>query len=283
MDSILGLGALASCRCAKRSVGGDSGKPAAKKQEKGTLDRFEKEANRSGKDRDGDDHGEGSGRRRGHGRHHDGDDDGESAGAFIFELGRATYYATVYGGMGSWARVEGSSSGKWANDFPPRTVGEPLIPFVSVDGQMQDVGGDVSATEVRAEAGYGPFAFEYRAIDYRERYPADALTIARVHFLYRMSFSQFVEVDLGSGYATVSGDRSTTGPSLTTPLRVYPVSALGFEVRPSWAWMGGGTITDCSLLAVARRSVVSVKAGYRWASTGNVSLDGPVIGVAVNF
>jgi hypothetical protein len=109
------------------------------------------------------------------------------------------------------------------------------------------------------------------------------MTITRAHVLYRMSFSRSVEVDLGYGFATLSGDRSTTGPSLTTPLRVYPTSALGFELRTSWAWMPGGTVTDCSLLAVARKSVVSVKAGYRWASAGDADLSGPVVGAAINF
>ncbi len=262
---------------------GDSGKSANKKRDDGTLARFEKEATRSegeGDHEDDDDRGRG----KGHGRHHDCDcDEDEFVGAFLFELGRATYYTTVYGGIGSWTRMQGSSSGNWASEFPRRSAGEPLIPVLSVGGQAQDAGGDVSASEVRAEVGYGPFGFEVRKIRYREHGPADALSITRAHFLYRMSFSRSVEIDVGTGYATLSGNRITTGLSLTTPVRVYPVSALGFELRPSWAWMGGDTITDCSLLAVARRSVVSVKAGYRWASAGNVDLDGPVIGAAINF
>ncbi len=262
----------------------DLGKHATKKREKGTLARFEEEATRSGRDRDRDHGDERSGCGRGH---HRGDcdcDEGDDFGiAFFLELGRASLWSSVYGGVGSWVRVQGSSSDEWASEFPMRAVGEPLIPFVSVDGQMQDSGGDVSATEVRAEAGYGPIAIEVRRIGYRERRPEDVMTITRAHFLYRMSFSRSVEIDLGYGYATLSGNRNTTGPSLTTPLRVYPTSALGFELRPSWASMGGNTITDCSLLAVARRSVVSVKAGYRWTSTENVDLNGPVIGVAVNF
>jgi hypothetical protein len=263
----------------------DSGKPAAKKHEEGALDRFEADATRPGKDRDRDSRDKHDGR----GRHHDCDDDcdcdedDDFAAAFFFELGRATYYTTIYGGMGSLARVQGSLSGHWASEFPMRAVGEPLIPFVSVDGQMQDVGGDVSAAEVRVEAGYGPVAVEVRRIGYRESRPEDVMTIMRAHFLYRMSFSRSVEVDLGYGFATLSGNRSTNGPSLTTPLRVYPTPALGFELRPSWAWMPGGTVTDCSLLAVARKSVVSVKAGYRWTSTGNIDLDGPVVGLAVHF
>ncbi len=164
-----------------------------------------------------------------------------------------------------------------------RAVGEPLIPFVSVDGQMQDVGGDVSASR-------GPRRSGLRSV--RLRVPRDRVSRAPPRgrdddhagaLPLPHVVLAFVEVDLGYGYATLSGDRSTTGPSLTTPLRVYPTPALGFELRPSWAWMGGNTITDCSLLAVARRSVVSIKAGYRWTSTGNVDLNGPVIGVAVNF
>lgn len=47
--------------------------------------------------------------------------------------------------------------------------------------------------------------------------------------------------------------------------------------------MGGDTMSDCSLLAVARKSVVSLKTGYRWTSAGDVNLDGPVVGLAVNF
>jgi hypothetical protein len=263
-------------------LAGDSEKSRAEKHDEGTLDRFEEEAARPGKDRDRDPHGG----RGGCGHHrddcdcHEGDD---FASAFFLELGRVSFYASIYGGVGSWVRMQGSSSGELEDLFPPRATGEPLIPFLCVDGQMQDGRAGVSAVDVRTEAGYGPFGFEYRSTHYDERRPEDTLTITRAHFLYRMSFSNYVELDVGPGYATLSGDRSTTGFSLTLPLRVYPCGTLGAELRPSWARMPGGTISDCSLLAVARRSVVSIKAGYRWASIGDVTLNGPVVGAAVNF
>jgi hypothetical protein len=47
---------------------------------------------------------------------------------------------------------------EWRNEFPRRTLGEPLIPFLAVEGTYQDTDGDVSATSLRTEIGFGPLA-----------------------------------------------------------------------------------------------------------------------------
>jgi hypothetical protein len=260
--------------CALVTLGaGDASAKPTHAPKPGDLDRFEDEATKKKKPEKADDSnvcGEADG--------------GDSfTDAFLWELGRLSFYSTVYGGIGSWVRVHRTSSVEWRNEFPRRTLGEPLIPFLAAEGLYQDTGGDISATSLRTEIGYGPLGFEHRATRFEEQKPEDRMTLTQTHVLYRMSFSRYVGVNLGAGMATLEGNRETSGFSLTTPVQVYPLSFLGAEFRPAWAWIHDNTISDLSLVLVARRSVLSLKAGYRWVSAGSRNLDGPVVGVAVHF
>lgn len=256
-------------------VAGDVSAKPAHAPKPGDLDQFEDEATKKEKPEKPDDSSE---------RECE-DEGGEDSftDAFLWELGRLSFYSTVYGGIGSWVRVHRTSSVEWRNEFPRRTLGEPLIPFLAVEGLYQDTGGDISATSLRTEIGYGPLGFEHRATRFEEQYPEDRMTLTQSHVLYRMSFSRYVGVNLGAGMATLEGNREASGFSLTTPVQVYPLSSLGAEFRPAWAWIHGTTLSDLSLVLVARRSVLSLRAGYRWVSAGSRALDGPVVGVAVHF
>jgi hypothetical protein len=93
-------------------------------------------------------------------------------------------------------------------DLPSRQLGEPLIPFVRADIGYQWVDADTGATDVRAEAGYGPLAAHYNFTRYHERTPDDRLDLVRILGLYRMSLGSQVEVDLGLG----SGSTALTNP-----------------------------------------------------------------------
>jgi len=245
-------------------------------EERGKLDRFEDEATK--KDR-GDKH-------KGDKDHHeecDDDDDDDTAALIAWEIARATLFSTVYGGVGSWVRAAGHGPEEFEHDFPPRDFGEPLIPFLSVESSWQEAGTDVSALTLRTEAGYGPFAVEVRSTRWSEDRPDDLLEIRQVHGLYRMSFSRHVEIDVGAGHTTLLGERRRGGGSFTLPVRIQATPRLGFEARPAWAWVGGNTISDVSLLLSGRASFFTLKGGWRRVSAGGTALEGPVIGVGLNL
>jgi hypothetical protein len=98
-----------------------------------------------------------------------------------------------------------------------------------------------------------------------------------------MSFSEFIEFDLGLGSLTLDGKDTNSGFSLTTPILVLPTKYLGFQFRPSWGWIDGNQISDYDLSILITKSVISLQAGYRWLDNGRSNLNGPYFGTSLHF
>ena len=98
------------------------------------------------------------------------------------------------------------------------------IPVVCLELRYQHVESDVSALDGRAEIGYGPVGLAVRGTHYAEESPADELDIVQWHGLYRMSFTEYVGIDIGFGSMTLHGDKRSSGLSMTVPVRI------GFDV-----------------------------------------------------
>ena len=205
----------------------------------------------------------------------------ESGGNFLFELFEQMFaQGFVYGGNTSWVRV-GADLGEAADfDVKSRELGDVLIPFLRADATYQALRSDVAAFDVAADAGYGPFAVRFDQTRYWEDDPRDTLDLTRVYGLYRMSFGPAVEIDLGLGALTISGDEGSNDRfSFTTPILVHPNRYVGVEFRPAWA----ANVEDYDLALMAGPGFVSVKAGYRWVRSPHESLDGPYVGISVHF
>lgn len=182
----------------------------------------------------------------------------------------------LYGGAGSYLRASGQEDA--------RETGEPSIPFARLDMTVQNVRSDVTAVDWRAETGYGPFAVEFRRTQYTEKVPHDTLSLTRFNFLYRMTFSRYVEWDLGAGSIALDGNQRHEGTALTMPVHVFVNKALAVEFRPTWGWIAGVPIKDHDLSALwTPARGVSVKAGYRWVGTGSAHLDGPYVGLSLHW
>lgn len=219
-----------------------------------------------------------------HKHHHDDDDDDDAwVGELVFQMGEAAVMSVVAGGGISWVRVHGSSDPEWAGMASPRMTGEPVIPFFRLDAMYQNVESDIQAADVSGEIGYGPFAFQYKHTRYTQNHPDNDLDLSRALGLYRMSFSQYVEVDLGFGSMTLDGVNRRSGFAFTVPLTVQPSPYLGARFQPAWGYLGANTVKDITLLATGSLRFATLEMGYRWVSAGGVSLNGPVIGAAFHF
>lgn len=224
---------------------------------------------------------------------------GESLGQEIAEsLGDLVVYGVVggilYGGAASWARVtqppaserrdaEEVSRESEAVEVAPRRPGEALIPFARFDAGYQFVASDVSALDLRAEAGYAMAAIQVRRTEYREKEPKDDLETTGIHALYRMSFGNHFEMDIGLGALVLQRDGSRSGFSFTLPILIHPSDRFGIEFRPAWSDLGGSTIQDYDVTVLVGVRYVSARAGYRWVRAGFAHLDGPEVGVAVRW
>ncbi len=165
----------------------------------------------------------------------------------------------------------------------PRELGEPLIPFFQLSAGYQHVDSDVSAANTRLEAGYGPVAFDVNWTRYKEDGVDNDLDLSEWYALYRMSFAQYLEVDLGLGTMVIAGERQRSGLSMTTPVRIQPVRNLGIAIRPAWAWIDENTISDVELTLSASVWFASLDAGYRRVKAGSSTLDGPVVSLVFHL
>ncbi len=208
--------------------------------------------------------------------HHD---EGSSfLGELFFDL---IFLPLEYGGISSLLRVnsklieESSDIGKIENRAP----GEPVIPFTRMDLHLQHIASNLFAVDSRAEFGYGPVGLTVRHTAYRESDPKDTLSVTQAAFLYRMSFSKYVEVDIGIGQGFISGEGRHVGLLATFPIQVQTGRPLGFQFRPAF-YQG---VEDYDLGLLFTRPFSSYQAGYRWVEAGESRLNGPYIGASFHY
>jgi hypothetical protein len=218
------------------------------------------------------------------------DDEQDSIGdamgrAWLGMLARASFFVVGYGGVESWNRASGDNvmDSEFAFNVPPRKTGESTIPFVRIDVSYQDVERDVDSMDVRAEAGYGPFAVEVRETHYNESVPSDHLDLVRIHLLYRTSYAAILEVDAGLGALIFNGDRTESSWSFTLPVLIHPTDIAGLEFRPSWAEINDNRIVDYDLGLILGWRYVAVRTGYRWMESEREDLNGPFIGATFRW
>lgn len=248
----------------------------------GDLDAFEKDATRDRRDKssthshtfddDDDDH---------HHSFFDDDDDHEWFFAeFIMHL---IGLPMVYGGGSSLARVSPNSNFDSGFEVDLREAGDPLIPMLRVDVDVQDPGNNLDAYNIRGSAGYGPIGIEVAVDHFEEDDTDDTLKLIGWHILYRMSYGSQVEIDMGFGSLTVDGDDSNSGFSFSLPVTVYPREHIGVEFNPAWASINGTTVRRYELAVYLSRDYVALKGGYRWTESPNESLDGPFVGLSFRY
>jgi hypothetical protein len=168
-------------------------------------------------------------------------------------------------------------------EIEPRAPGELQIPMVGIDLRYQDVDGDVTALDGRVEAGYGPLGVAFRFTHYEEESPPDELDITQWHGLYRMSFTKYIEVDLGLGSMILRGNARHSGFSGTLPVRIWFGAPVALVFRPTWSDVGGQEINDYDVALLYTRQYFSVCAGYRWFEAGDSALNGAFVGVSAQL
>jgi hypothetical protein len=219
----------------------------------------------------------------------DDDDDGELLGDSLFWwIPEAIGRAMVAGGTSSWRRV---TSPTRADDIDEnaefeeptvarKTEGEGVIPYARVDVSYNWMNNRIHANDSRTEIGFGPLGFQLRNTRYYESDPEADLHVRQYHALYRMSASDFFEVDIGFGKFELIGVSSHSGESFTLPVLIHPSTRFGFEYRPSWTSINGTGIADYELAMSFGDRYWSVRGGYRWLKSPGARLEGPFLGLS---
>lgn len=198
-------------------------------------------------------------------------------------VGSLIWVSLVAPGQASWARTAGDMDRLTEFDMEPRQPGDPLLPLVRFDFAHFDLQSNVEALDFRLQAGYGPFAVEINPTFYKEQAPAANLDLYRIWGLYRLTYHNRIEVNLGVGAIVLDGNETNTGFSYTTPVLVRPYDWLLLEFRPIWSEIKGSSIDEYEIGALLNWQNIAVKGGYRWTRSPNVSLNGPFFGLSIRY
>ena len=157
------------------------------------------------------------------------------------------------------------------------------LPTLYVDVRYERVEPDVNVFDGGLEVGYEFFGADFRYTHYVEDDPPDELDVYQWHGLLRWAATDRFETGVGIGALTLSGNKSTTGTSMTVPVRVTFEAPAALVFRPSWSWLGDNTIGDYDASVHYLWPNVSAFLGYRWFVSGKSSLEGAFAGVSVRF
>ncbi len=198
--------------------------------------------------------------------------DGDGLWDFFFEGLLGSLFETEYQ----------ESRGGRRLDVLENQPGDGLRPLVRFDFGYQNVESDVDAMDYRFEVGVDHLALQWRRTTYAETTPADDLDYDQGHVLFRFYDANF-EIDFGLGYASLNGDTYHSGLSATIPVLIQAYDFLGFELRPSWSYIGRNSISDYDLSVTLGWDYAVCRLGYRWVRTDNEALDGPYVGLSLRF
>lgn len=167
--------------------------------------------------------------------------------------------------------------------FMPPAYNPLLRPSLRLDGAYQNVQSDVRALDLRAEGGFNLLAVQGRMTYYHEEEPDDGLWLNSVHGLLRGALGRHLSLGFGAGAVILDGNNRNSGFSMTLPILVYPQESIGIEFRPTWSWIEGNTINDYDASLVLGSRHAAFRAGYRWVSVEDESLEGVYMGVTFRF
>lgn len=187
----------------------------------------------------------------------------------------------LYGGFVSAARTTGRGTSDYGVE--QRQDGDALIPYARGDAAYQFVRGGVSAVETRAEAGWAWIAVRASRTLYWDRTSNETLSTTILEPMYRMSFGDHFELDLGAGAYYLVGRESHAGSTFTVPVKIEPSKYWGVEYIPAWHSLEGETIRDNELALRLGARWASLRAGYRWVESGGARLDGPFAGAMLTW
>lgn len=162
-----------------------------------------------------------------------------------------------------------------------RAAGSSTIPSLRVDNGYWLVPDDVDGYALQAQAGYGAFAASFEFLRLWEDQPASRLDSYAADVVFRFAAGEVFEFDIATGYRGFRGAEHHDGWEIGVPIAIYPWRYLGVEASFKWAFVAGNVVDDYRGGVALHLPFVTLRPGYRHLATGDESLDGPELTLAV--
>lgn len=196
--------------------------------------------------------------------HHHCDD----AGA---ELVFWTFIALGYGGQYSVAYMD------------ERERGELLLPILRVESSFLYDDARRGAYGTLIEGGWGFLGARANYWDHFDVSTDDHVAMITWHLLYRATFGEYLEIDLGGGGIEIGGDNEKHGGSGVFGVRWRPDERLSVEYFRSWHDIEREDYSEHDLAFRVNLEGVHFKLGYRYLGLPERNLKGPYAGIGVTF
>ena len=201
-----------------------------------------------------------------------------SSGFFAELFGELLTAILREGVQGTKAR----SSKYYRNTYiEPRKIGSPLLPKLRLDLSSQSISPNIQGNDFRIEVGESIAAVQLRATKYKEESPTDSMDYVSAHALYRLAFGNHVNFNLGVGASFLSGNKNTSGLSITLPFYWHFHENMGIEYKPVITSFNNNIVTDQDLSVLFNYKAASIAVGYRKLSSVGEALSGPYIGFSL--
>ncbi len=201
-------------------------------------------------------------------------------GAILDGMNEALISLIVYGGASSVERymkkpkMEGVTS---------RKVGEIMIPEYRIDYHFQKANADIQSSDLRFESGKGLYGAQVRSTLLSESGLNNRLWLNQIHALYRMSFGDYVGMNMGIGAVQLIGKKSKTSLSMSFPLYFHPWKHIGFEIKTNMHFFENAAILDRDYSAIFTEKRVSISFGYRELKKIGLDIKGQYIGFSYHY
>ena len=174
-----------------------------------------------------------------------------------------------------------SSSSPGSESKKPDNPENSLMTF---DAAYQNVEPGIFGLDTRFQLRLKRVYIEGRLTRYIETSPIDVLDVHHWKVVYPVKMGKSFTVGAGLGIYNLSGNNSSTGGSLSVPMRYQaPSSYWEFGVTPTWASINGNTISDVDFRVSYRTNKANVFVGHRTVNTGSQSLGGAYFGIGLNI
>jgi hypothetical protein len=242
---------------------------------KGKLETFEDEVRRDVQSDDtGDQHDGDHDRRHGHRHEHSSSPSaGEIAASSTMSVLNSFFL------MGLMGDGSGTSGELYRELKESRSA---ALPTIRIEPSYQYLVDNIHGAIGKVEFGYLSFGADAEYIRYFESDAPD-MTILSGHFLLRTLFARVIGVNLALGAKSIWVNSKSTGFDFGFPFYLYLTRYMTIDVQPAIAFINNTRVYDMAAGVSFHHRFIGARVAYRGIYTGGQTLQGPQVGVFLQW